>query len=67
MSRPDTTRDASEEREKGGETREPETEGATPGQDSHEGATDQDVSDRTGPGAGYDTEPEQKKDPGGVA
>ena len=33
----------------------------------HEGARDKDVSDRTGPGAGYDEEPEQVKDKGGVA
>ena len=46
---------------------EPVTEGATPDQDEHEGATDADVSDLTGPGAGYDQEPEQEKDTGGVS
>jgi len=46
---------------------ESEVDGAAPGQDEHEGATDKAVSDRTGPGAGYDTEPEQEKDRGGVA
>jgi hypothetical protein len=39
----------------------------TPAQDSREGATDKEVGDRTGPGAGYDLEPEQEKDRGGVA
>jgi hypothetical protein len=38
-----------------------------PDQDEHEGATDEKVGDRTGPGAGYDQEPEQEKDKGGVA
>jgi hypothetical protein len=38
---------------------------ATP--DGREGATDEEVGDRTGPGAGYDMEPEQDKDRGGVA
>ena len=33
----------------------------------HEGATDEDVGDRTGPGAGFDEEPEKVKDKGGVA
>jgi hypothetical protein len=33
----------------------------------HEGATEHDVADRTGPGSGYDLEPEQEKDTGGVA
>ena len=32
----------------------------------HEGATDDHVSDRTGPGAGYDKEPEKVRDKGGV-
>lgn len=32
----------------------------------HEGATDQEIGDRTGPGAGYDDEPEKVKDKGGV-
>jgi hypothetical protein len=32
----------------------------------HEGATEDEVSDRTGPGAGYDQEPEQSPDQGGV-
>lgn len=33
----------------------------------HEGATDEEIGDRTGPGAGYDKEPEKVKDKGGVA
>ena len=33
----------------------------------HEGGTESEVGDRTGPGAGYDDEPEQIKDKGGVA
>ena len=33
----------------------------------HEGATEEQTGDRTGPGAGYDKEPEQVKDKGGVA
>lgn len=33
----------------------------------HEGATESKTGDRTGPGVGYDTEPEQVKDKGGVA
>jgi hypothetical protein len=32
----------------------------------HEGGTDDQVGDRTGPGVGYDTNPEQVKDKGGV-
>jgi len=32
----------------------------------HEGATDQQVGDRRGPGPGYDDEPEKIKDEGGV-
>ena len=31
-----------------------------------EGATESKTGDRTGPGVGYDTEPEQVKDKGGV-
>jgi hypothetical protein len=34
--------------------------------DEHEGATDDRVGDRTGPGAGYDKEPEKVRDKGGV-
>ena len=32
----------------------------------HEGGTEEQVGDRTGPGAGYDKEPEQTNDKGGV-
>jgi hypothetical protein len=32
----------------------------------HEGGTDNQVGDRTGPAAGYDIEPEQVRDKGGV-
>jgi hypothetical protein len=34
--------------------------------DEHEGATDEQVGDTTGPGVGYDQEPAQEKDKGGV-
>ena len=34
--------------------------------DEHEGATDEQVGDTTGPGVGYDQEPEQQRDKGGV-
>jgi hypothetical protein len=37
------------------------------GADEHEGATEEKVGDLAGPGAGYDNEPEQEKDTGGVA
>ena len=60
---PRTTRDAERE---GEPPAEPAVEGATPDQDEHEGATDADVGDLTGPGAGYDQEPEQEVDEGGV-
>jgi hypothetical protein len=33
----------------------------------HEGATEDEVGDRTGPGAGFDDEPAKVKDRGGVA
>jgi hypothetical protein len=36
-------------------------------EDVHEGAKDEQVSDRIGPGAGYDQEPEKTKDKGGVS
>ena len=35
--------------------------------DDHTGATDAQVGDLTGPGAGYDQEPKQEKDKGGVS
>jgi hypothetical protein len=35
--------------------------------EEREGATERDVGDRTGPGAGYDNEPEQERDRGGVS
>lgn len=38
-----------------------------PTEDEHEGATEKDISDRTGPGVGYDQEPEREHDRGGVA
>ena len=37
------------------------------GGDEREGATEKHVGDRTGPAAGYDEEPQQDEDPGGVA
>jgi hypothetical protein len=33
----------------------------------HEGAAETEVGDLTGPGAGYDDEPEQETDSGGVS
>jgi hypothetical protein len=33
----------------------------------HEGATEAETGDRTGPGAGFDLEPEQVKNKGGVS
>ena len=36
------------------------------GADDREGATENQVGDRTGPGAGYDKEPLQEDDDGGV-
>jgi hypothetical protein len=36
------------------------------GGDDREGATEEDVGDRTGPGAGYDKEPQEEDDTGGV-
>jgi hypothetical protein len=42
----------------------PDTE---PAADEHEGATERDISDRTGPGVGYDQEPEREKNDGGVS
>jgi len=38
-----------------------------PSAEEREGATEREVGDRTGPGAGYDNEPEQDKDRGGVS
>ena len=32
----------------------------------HEGATEEEIGDRTGPGAGFDEEPAKVKDKGGV-
>ncbi len=34
--------------------------------DEHEGATDEQVGDTAGPGVGYDQEPAQERDKGGV-
>ena len=42
----------------------PDTE---PGADEHEGATEREINDRTGPGVGYDQEPEKEQDRGGVS
>lgn len=38
-----------------------------PPTDDYEGATDEQVGDRTGPGVGYDQEPVQERDRGGVS
>jgi hypothetical protein len=64
-----TTRDQIAEMESEGQGQKSgqDSEGATPDPDNREGATDNKVGDRTGPGAGYDMEPEQEKDRGGVA
>jgi len=35
--------------------------------EEHEGATENDVSDRQGPGVGYDNEPRPTRDEGGVS
>ncbi|MEO8071169.1 MAG: hypothetical protein ABI652_07185 [Acidobacteriota bacterium] len=35
--------------------------------EEHEGGTEEQIGDLTGPGAGYDDEPTQEKDGGGVA
>jgi hypothetical protein len=47
------------------------TNGARPRKPSapleHEGATEAQTGDRTGPGAGFDLEPEQVRNKGGVA
>jgi hypothetical protein len=40
---------------------------ARPGAPDHEGASEREVGDRTGPGAGYDDEPSKVKDRGGVS
>ena len=62
-----TTADQIAAMESEGQAQQPGTAGTTPDQDSHVGATEKEVADRTGPGAGYDTEPVKKDDPGGVA
>ena len=64
-----TTKDQIAEMESEGQAQQPGQDVApeTPAQDSREGATDKEVGDRTGPGAGDDLEPEQEKDRGGVA
>jgi hypothetical protein len=64
-----TTKDQIAEMESEGQAQEQgkDIDLATPAQDGREGATDEEVGDRTGPGAGYDMEPEQDKDRGGVA
>ena len=38
----------------------------SPEKEEHEGAVDEQVGDTTGPGVGYDQEPEQQRDKGGV-
>ena len=64
-----TTKDQIAEMESEGQAQQPgqESDPESPGQDGRDGATDKEVGDRTGPGAGYDMEPEQEKDRGGVA
>ena len=64
-----TTRDQIAEMESEGQAQQPGQDPVPdkPARDSREGATDNEVGDRTGPGAGYDLEPEEEKDRGGVA
>jgi hypothetical protein len=63
-----TTKDQIAEMESEGQAQQSgNNEPAKPAQDEREGATDEQVGDRIGPGAGYDIEPEQEKDGGGVA
>ena len=59
-----TTKDQIAEMECEGQAQQPGQDVApeTPAQDSREGAPDKEVGDRTGPGAGNDLEPEQRKD-----
>ena len=40
---------------------------ARPSAPEHEGASEREIGDRTGPGAGYDDEPSRVKDRGGVS
>ena len=40
---------------------------AAANEEEHEGATEQQVGDRGGPGVGFDQEPEREKDEGGVS
>ena len=61
-----TTSDQVAAMESEGQAQQPGAGGATEDQDSHLGATEKDVADRTGPGAGYDTEPTKKDGPGVV-
>lgn len=46
---------------------EPKSPAGDPDEDAHEGATEKEIGDRTGPGAGFDEEPQKVKDKGGVA
>jgi len=65
VQRPDAAGRASHRR-----THAPHDSSAPPGAvtpSEHEGATDGEVGDLTGPGAGYDDEPVQEKDRGGVS
>jgi hypothetical protein len=45
----------------------PEDDPSNANPEAHEGATDEQVSDRSGPGAGYDQEPEKVKNQSGTA
>ena len=64
-----TTKDQIAEMESEGQGQQPvnDSDLATPARDDREGATDEEVGDRTGPSAGHDIEPEQDKDRGSVA
>jgi hypothetical protein len=64
-----TTKDQIAEMESEGQAQQSgsDSDPAKPAHDEREGATDEQVGDRVGPGAGYDLEPEQEKDGGGVA
>ena len=59
--------DASKPRPSRNTPPDPDSPERTPTTDEHEGATDEQVGDTTGPGVGYDQEPVQERDKGGVS
>jgi hypothetical protein len=58
--------DPPRERNKPGIEEPPDEQSAATQPDEHEGATEEETGDLTGPGPGYDQEPEKVKDKGGV-